>query len=129
MRNLFTKSMLTIGAGQAMSGISRHKQTMQVISGSLWVTVESEPYDYWLSAGDIFTAPPDRLIVAEADGEDCRIAHTRPSIRHAWPNWRKLPGHAMRFLAQRMAHGRFTRASRQLHATAVDTDKCACTVS
>lgn len=73
MRKLFTKQAITIPAGQTVSGVAVRNQTLRVLQGRVWITVEGISHDYWLSAGDSFTAIPGRLVVAEAHGIDSRI--------------------------------------------------------
>lgn len=67
MRGLFTNQLLSIAPGEAISGIASRPQTLRVTRGNVWLTIEGIKHDYWLSAGDTFTAIPGRLIVVEAD--------------------------------------------------------------
>lgn len=73
MRGLFTNESLTVGAGQAVSGIAGRAQILQVISGRVWLTQEGVPHDYWLYAGETFEVTPGRLVVIEADAGASRI--------------------------------------------------------
>lgn len=77
MRGLFTNQTLVLQPGQAVSGIAAREQTLRIHSGRVWITVEGVNHDYFLHAGDTFTAIPGRLTVIEADQEahvDCRRA-------------------------------------------------------
>ncbi|MFC5473125.1 DUF2917 domain-containing protein [Paraherbaspirillum soli] len=67
MRTLFTNGSLTIGAGQVMSVSSPVAQSLQIVSGRVWVTVAGQSDDYWLSAGQFLNVAADSHIVIEAD--------------------------------------------------------------
>jgi hypothetical protein len=82
MRKVFTDSPIVVNAGSAWSGIASRPETLQIVSGSAWVTVEGERSDYWLSSGDTLTIAPQRLVVVEADHGDSRIATVAPARRH-----------------------------------------------
>jgi hypothetical protein len=69
MRGLFTNKTLTIPAGQAVSGTATRAETLRIQRGRVWITVEGINHDYFLHAGDTFTAVPGRLTVVEADHE------------------------------------------------------------
>jgi hypothetical protein len=80
MRKLFAKSSLCVRAGSTVSGISHQAETLQVASGRVWITIEGEPDDYWLSAGESLPVPANRLIVIEADLADSRVDLPAPAI-------------------------------------------------
>jgi hypothetical protein len=80
MRTLFTNQALTVQAGEAVSGMAKRAETLHIASGRVWITVEGIKHDYFLHAGDSFTAIPGRLIVLEADHE-AKIEQRRPA---AW---------------------------------------------
>ncbi len=82
MRGLFTNKLLSIEPGQAISGVAPGAQTLRVMSGNIWLTVEGIKHDYLLSAGDTFTAIPGRLIVVEADTASS-IDVRRPGAKQA----------------------------------------------
>ncbi len=101
MRNLFTNSSFRIDAGTARSGITSRRQTLQIVSGSVWLTVEGEAQDYWLAAGDTFDVTPDRLVVMEADHDACCIEASAPAqsgivaaftalLAGTWRTWRHV---------------------------------------
>jgi hypothetical protein len=73
MRGLFANASLSIPAGEAASGIASRTETLRVRTGRVWITVEGVPHDYWLFAGDSFTASPGRRVVVEADQGESRI--------------------------------------------------------
>lgn len=73
MRKLFTKSSLHIAAGATVSGMSSETETLQVITGRVWVTVEGDLDDYWLEAGESISVAAGRLIVIEADKLESRV--------------------------------------------------------
>jgi hypothetical protein len=73
MRILFTNSTLNIETGTTVSGISNHAETLNVMKGRVWVTVEGSPDDYWLGKGDSLTIEAGRLVVIEADKMDSQI--------------------------------------------------------
>lgn len=74
MRKVFTDSPIVVNAGSAWSGIASRPETLQIVSGSAWVTVEGERSDYWLSSGDTLDIVPQRLVVIEPDHGDSRVA-------------------------------------------------------
>lgn len=102
MRGLFTNKSVNIQAGQAVSGISNAPQTMRIMSGRVWITVEGVKLDYWLKAGDTFAVIPGRLVVVEAD-------HT-PSRVDLMPNRHQSSlagiGTQVKNLTQRLLHGK-----------------------
>lgn len=67
MRSLFTIETLSIPSGQVASGRADRARTLRVLRGRVWITVEGIAHDYFLHAGDTFTAIPGRLVVVEAD--------------------------------------------------------------
>lgn len=73
MRDLFTKETLVLVPGLAVSGIAARPATLRVLQGRIWVTVEGIGHDYWLSAGDTFSAQPGRLVVVEGDRAESRV--------------------------------------------------------
>ncbi|HYD63042.1 MAG TPA: DUF2917 domain-containing protein [Noviherbaspirillum sp.] len=81
MRGLFTNKTLTILAGQAVSGTASRAETLRIQRGRVWITVEGINHDYFLHAGDTFTAVPGRLTVLEADQEAAIELHrTNPGL-------------------------------------------------
>jgi len=80
MRILFTNSRLNIKTGTTVSGISSQAETLNVVSGRIWLTVEGSADDYWLSAGDSMVVAANRLVVIEAHREDSQIV--LPQLQH-----------------------------------------------
>ncbi len=73
MRILFTNSTLNIKDGMTVSGVSNQRETLNVVKGRVWVTVEGSADDYWLGAGDSFAVEPDKLVVIEAYHGDGQV--------------------------------------------------------
>lgn len=73
MKILFTKEVHSLVSGQPVSGVAARPKTLCVLQGRVWLTVEGVAHDYWLCAGDTFTAPPGRLVVIESDQADSRL--------------------------------------------------------
>ncbi|HYD97473.1 MAG TPA: DUF2917 domain-containing protein [Noviherbaspirillum sp.] len=102
MRGLFTSKTHTILSGQALSGIAERAHTLKVQRGRIWVTVEGIRHDYFLHAGDAFTAIPGKLTVVEAD-QEAVVALCRPAphgLLEAAGKWLeavayRLPGNAV----------------------------------
>lgn len=82
----FAKESYTIDAGQAVSCQVRRAQSIQIVSGRVWLTVEGQPADYWLNPGEQFTLPAGRLIVLQADIQPSQIKWQTPA---SWqfPRW------------------------------------------
>jgi len=90
MTNLFTNPGLGIPASQAVSGIASRPQTLQIVSGCVWATVEGVSHDYWLSAGDSLTVTPGRLVVVESNGSDSYVktkAASQPNAGFEFGHW------------------------------------------
>ncbi len=82
MRKLFTSNTLSLASGQIISGVANRVQTLRILHGRVWITVEGIPYDYFLHTGDTFTAVPGRLTVIEAV-QEAHIDLHRPKAKHA----------------------------------------------
>jgi len=78
MRGLFTNRTLSIPTGHAVSGTPDRADTLRIQRGRVWITVEGIKHDYFLHAGDTFTAVPGRLTVLEAD-QDASVELRRPN--------------------------------------------------
>lgn len=68
MKTLFTREEHTLQAGQMLSGVAVAANSLQVVHGHVWLTVEGELIDYWLAAGDTLLLPAGRRVVLEAEG-------------------------------------------------------------
>ncbi len=101
MGNLFATHSLKIAANHAISGIAEHGQTLRVICGQVWITMEGSVEDYWLSTGESLELTPGRLVVIEADRLDSRVSVPAPAKEQGI-------GHvaigSIRGLAQRLIH-------------------------
>jgi hypothetical protein len=84
MRNLFTTPSPFINVGNARSGIASRQQTLQIVNGSAWITIEGEPHDYWLATGDTLDIRPGRLVVVEANREDVALNIASSTPPGAW---------------------------------------------
>ena len=73
MIKLFAKKSLAIPAGETASGVAKRPQTLRIVCGRVWITLEGMPDDHWLGAGDTLDIAVGRLIVVEADKFDSRV--------------------------------------------------------
>jgi hypothetical protein len=112
MRGLFTSKTLRIDTGHAVSGIADRAQTLRIQSGRVWITVEGIQHDYFLHAGDSFTAVPGRLTVVEAD-QEARIDVRRPAAKHAL----RTIGQWLLVKAQQLPKGDAVQTSLKRHRT------------
>lgn len=110
MRGLFTNDTLTLPSGQAISGVADRAQTLRILRGRVWITVEGIAHDYFLHAGDTFTAIPGRLIVVEAD-HDAGIDLPRPTATRPLRRVLSLLGS----LAARLTQGGTVQTSLKRH--------------
>jgi hypothetical protein len=76
MRGLFTNKAHFIQSGQTLSGVAGQAQSLRILRGRAWITVEGIRHDYWLFAGDALTVEPGRMIVVEADASDIQVEVT-----------------------------------------------------
>ena len=112
MRGLFTSNTLSIDPGHTVSGIADRTQTLRILRGRVWITVEGIQHDYFLHAGDTFTAVPGRLTVVEAD-QEARIDVRRPAAKHALRNIMQW----LSAIAQRLPQGDAVQTSLKRHRT------------
>jgi hypothetical protein len=105
MRELFTSESLTIPSGHAVSGIAKEAQTVRIVSGRVWITVEGISHDYWLFAGDTFELTPGVLTVMEADRAASKIEVAAAGNGSALLKLRTQLRH-LAVLAQRFARNR-----------------------
>lgn len=91
-------------------------QSLQVLQGVLWLTVEGEPADHWLHAGETFEIRAGQRVWLGTwqDGVRLRVSHPAATLtasagkRLARTGWRL----GWRDLAVRMANRTMTRLSR-----------------
>jgi hypothetical protein len=83
MTILFANCEHTLHAGQILSGSAGHACTLKVEHGQIWLTIEGQQEDHWLSAGDAITIEPGRLVVveAQADSRLSLVAGSRAGAR------------------------------------------------
>ena len=74
MRKLFAKDSIAVAKGQVISGVASRDQVLRVVCGQVWVTIEGQLHDHWLSAGQTLRLTPNKLVVIEADTLDSRVA-------------------------------------------------------
>lgn len=94
----FANPSFLIAAGSTVSGQSEHAHKLTVATGRIWLTIAGEDEDFWLSAGESVTIPAQRLVVIEADQQNCSIASTpvvqsqaAPARNTGFPfQWQKL---------------------------------------
>jgi hypothetical protein len=102
MRNLFTTPDSLVNAGAVRSGIASRRQTLQIVNGSAWITIEGEPHDYWLSAGDTLDVNPGRLVVVEALKRDVAVSVAASASSGALHTLRVFTQRARRWLQLRL---------------------------
>lgn len=110
MRELFTNKSLTIAGGHAVSGIAKEAQTMRIVSGRVWITVEGISHDYWLFAGDTFALTPGVLTVMEADGAGSKVELAAAGVQSVLFGLRTQLRHLVH-LAQRFGRSRNAAAT------------------
>jgi hypothetical protein len=69
MTILFANREHTLHAGQVLSGSAGHACTLKVEHGQIWLTIEGQQEDHWLSASDAIAIEPGRLVVVEAQAD------------------------------------------------------------
>lgn len=99
MRTLFTTKSLDIPVGQAVSGIAKEAQTLRVVSGRVWITIEGISQDYWLSTGDKLVVPSGQLTVIEAESANSEVEMVHARDRDMLPQL----GAQLRLFTQRIA--------------------------
>ena len=73
MTNLFASHSSNIAPGPVVSGVADREQTLRVICGRVWITIEGSSRDYWFPAGGPLQIAPARLVVIEALGRASRV--------------------------------------------------------
>lgn len=91
----FARESYTIEAGKAVSCKVRRAQTIQIITGRVWLTVEGQLADYWLKPGEQFTLPAGRLIVIQADNSANQPSQIKLLQQATWqfPRWNLAARH------------------------------------
>ncbi|MQR00571.1 DUF2917 domain-containing protein [Glaciimonas soli] len=73
MRKLFTNiappanSAIVVAAGKVISMEIATAESVQVLSGRVWLTISGQKDDYWLGAGQYLNVPAGSRLVVEGD--------------------------------------------------------------
>lgn len=73
MKNIVANDSLVLLPGQVISVTSDTAQLMRIDCGRVWVTIEGDAIDHWLSGGDSLLLASARHVVIEADKVFSRI--------------------------------------------------------
>lgn len=72
MQNISAEELLPLAPCQLVSIRLEENRTIRVVSGRVWITIETDVNDYWLFVGETLALPRGRHIVIEADsGHSC----------------------------------------------------------
>jgi hypothetical protein len=69
MQNTTAEESLSLMPCQLVSIRLEESHAIRVMSGRVWITIETDVNDYWLCAGGTLALPRNRHIVIEADSE------------------------------------------------------------
>lgn len=94
--------VVALDTSRSWSTVSRGSPTVEVLGGTVLVTVEGDAADHILASGDVFTGPPRRRIAATGLSRS-RIRVSAPELpalawlaaRHTGPLARHLLGGAL----------------------------------
>jgi hypothetical protein len=73
MQDISADESLSVAPRQLVSLMLEQSQTIRIACGRVWLTIEADVNDYWLSAGDTLALAAGRHIVIEADKSFNRI--------------------------------------------------------
>jgi hypothetical protein len=73
MQDISADESFSLAPRQLVSLMLEQSQTIRIACGRVWLTIEADVNDYWLSAGDTLVLVPGRHIVIEADKSFSRI--------------------------------------------------------
>ena len=73
MQDISAHEPLSLAPRQLVSLMLEQSQTIRIACGRVWLTIEADVNDYWLSTGDTLVLVPGRHIVIEADKSFSRI--------------------------------------------------------
>lgn len=79
MQKTTIEGIWTLAPGQLVSIELEQALSLEVMSGRVWLTIEADSNDYWLSAEQGMDLPQDRHIVLEAGVDGCGF-----DIRPQW---------------------------------------------
>jgi len=82
-----TSSTIDMASAGLLHIDSRADVAVTCESGLVWVTVEGEPADHWLVAGDALSVVrPGRIVIEAAQASRIAVRETPPSSRSLrWP--------------------------------------------
>lgn len=80
MTNYLAKPSYTIPAGKTVSGTLEQARLVTVTCGRVWLTIEGQEKDFWLTAGESLNIPAKRLIVIEADQQASLVEMTNAHV-------------------------------------------------
>ena len=83
MQDISPEESMSIAPRQLVSLLLAQSRTIRVVCGRVWLTIEADVNDYWLSAGDTLVLAPGRHIVIEADPAVSCIDVPAPSLMPA----------------------------------------------
>ncbi|VVE13440.1 hypothetical protein PTE30175_02675 [Pandoraea terrae] len=89
--------MFELDGRQAVKWQTAAPQSLQVLQGLLWLTVEGESGDHWLRAGDTFETVPGQTMWLGTWNEGARFRLSQPTAPHKRTprptfDWRMLLG-------------------------------------
>ena len=73
MQDISAEESLSLAPRKLVSLMLEQSRTIRVVCGRVWLTIEADVNDYWLSAGDTLMLAPGKHIVIEADPVLCCI--------------------------------------------------------
>ncbi|MET3117187.1 hypothetical protein AAKU64_001400 [Undibacterium sp. GrIS 1.8] len=73
MKILTANTLLTLPPNGLLSVSAESALCLQIKCGLVWITIENDAYDYWLSTGQSLMMPPLKRVVIEADRQASEI--------------------------------------------------------
>ena len=73
-------------------------QSLQVLQGLLWLTVEGEPHDHWLRAGESFEIRGGQRVWLGTWQEGARMRVSQPAKTLSASGSRRVPGTGLRLV-------------------------------
>lgn len=99
MQNIPAEESLSLAPCRLVSIRLEEKQAIRVVSGRVWITIEADANDYWLSAGEAMVLPRDRHIVIEAGSEfsciDFLLQRINPAVLESHAPENARPTHCI----------------------------------
>ncbi|HEY8101156.1 MAG TPA: DUF2917 domain-containing protein [Burkholderiaceae bacterium] len=69
MQNISAEESLSLAPCQLVSIRLEESRAVRMMNGRVWITIEADLTDYWLSVGETLVLPRGRHIVIEADSQ------------------------------------------------------------